>query len=99
VLKVAAGAYHDSFAQYRRTYRVFDQNGRLMIEALGETPERLLKQKNGNFAMRSTPQGPVTFVMHNNTYTLGLPNDELTLAGERVGPADAQTFHHAKSNP
>jgi D-alanyl-D-alanine carboxypeptidase len=99
VLKVAAGAYHDSFAQYRRTYRVFDQNGRLMIEALGETPERLLKQKNGNFAMRSTPQGPVTFVMHDNAYTLGLPNDELTLAGERVGAADAQTFHHVKSNP
>lgn len=94
VLKVAAGAYHDSFAQYRRTYRVFDQNGRLMIEALGETPERLLKQKTGNFAMRSTPQGPVTFVRHDNAYTLGLPNDELTLAGERVGPADAQTFHH-----
>ena len=41
MLKVVAGGYHDSFAQYRRTYRVFDQNGRLMIEALGETPERL----------------------------------------------------------
>jgi D-alanyl-D-alanine carboxypeptidase len=96
VLKVAAGGYHDSFAQYRRTYRVFDQNGRLMIEALGETPERLLKQKSGNFAMRSTPQGPVTFVMHDpGSFTLGLPNDELTLAGERVGPADPQTFHRA----
>jgi D-alanyl-D-alanine carboxypeptidase len=94
VLKVAAGGYHDSFAQYRRTYRVFDQNGRLMIEALGETPERLLKQKNGDFAMRSTPQGPVTFVLHDHgTFTLGLPNDELTLAGDRVGPADPQTFH------
>jgi D-alanyl-D-alanine carboxypeptidase len=96
VLKVVAGAYHDSFAQYRRTYRVFDQNGRLMIEALGETPERLLKQKNGSFAMRSTPQAPVTFVMHDqNAFTLGLANDELTLAGERVGPADSQTFHRA----
>src|ERR1700677_1786645 len=73
VLKVVAGGYHDSFAQYRRTYRVFDENGRLMIEALGETPERLLKQKDGSFAMRSTPQGPVTFVMHDqNALTLHL---------------------------
>src|ERR1700722_5457815 len=40
VLKVVAGAYHDSFAQYRRTYRVYDENGRLMIEALGEIPQR-----------------------------------------------------------
>jgi len=96
VLKVVAGAYHDSFAQYRRTYRVFDENGRLMIEALGETPERLLKQKNGNFAMRSTPQAPVTFVMRDQgTYTLGLANDELTLGGERVGPADPQTFRRS----
>jgi CubicO group peptidase (beta-lactamase class C family) len=94
VLKVAAGGYHDSFSQYRRTYRVFDENGRLMIEALGETPERLLKQHDGSFAIRSQPQGPVTFVMHGqNALTLRLSNSELTLAGERVGPADPQTFH------
>jgi D-alanyl-D-alanine carboxypeptidase len=94
VLQVAAGGYHDSFAQYRRTYRVFDENGRLMIEALGETPERLLKQHDGNFAIRSQPQGPVTFVMHGqNAFTLRLSTSELTLAGERVGPADPQTFH------
>src|SRR5258708_17454248 len=30
---------HDSFAQYRRTYRVFDENGRLMIHPLGVGPE------------------------------------------------------------
>jgi CubicO group peptidase (beta-lactamase class C family) len=94
VLKVVAGAYHDSFAQYRRTYRVFDENGHLMIEALGETPERLLKQTNGSFAVRSWPQGPVTFVMHDQgAFTLHLSTMELTLAGERVGPADPQTFH------
>jgi D-alanyl-D-alanine carboxypeptidase len=94
VLKVAAGGYHDSFAQYRRTYRVFDENGRLMIEALGEAPERLLKQHDGSFAIRSQPQGPVTFVMHGqDALTLRLSNSELTLAGERVGPADPQTFH------
>lgn len=93
LLKVVGGAYHDSFAQYRRTYRVFDQNGRLMIEALGDTPERLLKQHNGSFAMRSVPQ-PVTFVMHDhNGLTLRLSTPELTLAGERVGPADPETFH------
>ncbi|HEY2782358.1 MAG TPA: serine hydrolase domain-containing protein [Steroidobacteraceae bacterium] len=94
VLKVVEGGYHDSFAQYRRTYRVFDENGRLMIEALGERPERLLKQKNGSFALRSWPQAPVTFGMHGqNAYTLHLNNGGLTLAGERVGPSDPQTFH------
>jgi D-alanyl-D-alanine carboxypeptidase len=94
LLKVVAGGYHDSFAQYRRTYRVFDENGRLMIEALGQTPERLLKQNNGSFAIRSSPQVPVTFVMHEHSaLTLRLSNSELTLAGERVGPADPQTFH------
>jgi hypothetical protein len=73
---------------------VFDENGRLMIEALGETPERLLKQKNGNFAIRAWPQAPVTFVMHDqNALTLHLTNSGLILAGERVGPADPQTFH------
>ena len=94
VLKVVEGGYHDSFAQYRRTYRIFDQNGRLMIEARGETPERLLKQKNGSFAIRSWPQAPVTFVTRDkDALTLHLTNSGLTLAGERVGPADPQTFH------
>jgi len=94
VLKVVEGGYHDSFAQYRRTYRVFDENGRLMIEARGETPERLLKQKNGSFAIRSWPEAPVTFVMHDqNALTLHLTNSGLTLAGERVGAGDAETFH------
>jgi CubicO group peptidase (beta-lactamase class C family) len=94
VLKVVAGGYHDSFAQYRRTYRVFDENGRLMIEALGGIPEPLLKQKNGSFAIRSWPWAPVTIAMHDqNAPTLSLTNGGLTLAGERVGPADPQTFH------
>jgi CubicO group peptidase (beta-lactamase class C family) len=94
VLKVVDGGYHDSFAQYRRTYRVFDENGRLMVEALGGIPERLLKQKNGSFAIRSWPRAPVTFAIHDqNALTLRLTNSGLTLAGERVGPADPRTFH------
>ena len=95
VLKVVEGGYHDSFAQYRRTYRVFDENGRLMIEALGETPERLLKQNDGSFAMRSSPQAPVTFVLRGEDgCTLQLNKGGLKLAGERVGAPDPQTFHN-----
>jgi hypothetical protein len=94
VLKVVAGGYHDSFAQYRRTYRVFDENGRLMIEALGGNPERLLKQPDGSFAISSWPWAPVTFAVDNqDALILRLTNSGLTLAGERVGPADPQTFH------
>ncbi len=100
VLKVVEGGYHDSFAQYRRTYRVFDENGRLMIEALGEKPERLLKQKSGSFAIRSWPQAPVTFAVHDqNDLTLRLTNSGLTLAGERVGPADVRTFYNSVPQP
>ena len=40
---------HDSYAQYRRTFRVFDENGRLMMQTLGEGPEQLFKQKDGSF--------------------------------------------------
>lgn len=87
---------HDSFAQYRRTYRVFDENGRLMIEPLGEAPERLLKQDDGSFAMRSSPQARIMFVMQNDRATslkmegegLGVP-----LSGERIGDGDPHTFH------
>jgi hypothetical protein len=87
---------HDSFEQYRRTFRVFDENGRLMIQALGEGPERLLKQQDGSFAARSQPWSRVSFVgqgriaasMKMDPSDFGVP-----LSGERVGAGDPQTFH------
>jgi CubicO group peptidase (beta-lactamase class C family) len=85
---------HDSFAQYRRTYRVFDENGRLMIEPLGGVPERLLKQEDGSFAMRSAPGNHITFVMRNERVTgIRMQGFGVPLSGDRVGDGDPITFH------
>src|SRR6478672_11377146 len=85
---------HDSFAQYRRTYRVFDENGRLMIQPLGEGPERLLKQDDGSFALRSSPASHISFVMQNgHAATMKLDSPGFPLAGARVGDGDPRTFH------
>jgi len=85
---------HDSFAQYRRTYRVFDENGQLMIEALGGDPERLLKQEDGSFAMRSTPGNHITFVMQNGRAAgIKMQGFGVPLSGDRVGDGDPKTFH------
>lgn len=90
---------HDSYAQYRRTYRVFDENGRLMIQALGEGPERLLKQEDGSFATRSAPRSRFTFEkssdgavkLQMDSQGFGVP-----LSGGRVGAGDPTTFHLAR---
>jgi D-alanyl-D-alanine carboxypeptidase len=88
------GNLHDSFAQYRRTYRVFDENGRLMIQPLGAGPERLLKQEDGKFAFRSSPNAQVSFVMQNDRATaMKMDSPGFPLAGDRVGEADPATFH------
>lgn len=85
---------HDSFAQYRRTYRVFDENGRLMIQPLGEGPERLLKQDDGSFAMRSSSAAHISFAVQNgHATTMKLDSPGFPLAGARVGDGDAVTFH------
>jgi len=85
---------HDSFAQYRRTYRVFDENGRLMIQPLGEGPERLLKQDDGSFAMRSSPAAHISFAVQNGyAATMKLESPGFPLAGARVGDGDPATFH------
>jgi len=87
---------HDSFAQYRRTFRVFDEDGRLMIQALGEGPERLQKQKDGSFAMRARPESRVTFTLQGGS-AAGMKIDPsdfgVAMVGDRVGPGDPQTFH------
>jgi D-alanyl-D-alanine carboxypeptidase len=88
------GNLHDSFAQYRRTYRVFDENGRLMIQPLGEGPERLLKQEDGKFCFRSSANAQISFVMRNDRATaMKLDAPGFPLAGDRVGEADPATFH------
>jgi D-alanyl-D-alanine carboxypeptidase len=85
---------HDSFAQYRRTYRVFDENGRLMIQPLGEGPERLLKQDDGSFAMRSSAGSHISFAVQNgHAASMKLDSPGFPLVGERVGDGDAGTFH------
>jgi hypothetical protein len=86
---------HDSYAQYRRTYRVFNENGRLMIEPLGQGAERLFKQEEGRFAMRSTARTRISFVMQAD-HAVGMKMDSqggLPLVGDRVGDGDPQTFH------
>jgi len=96
VLKVERGTpnLHDSFAQYRRTYRVFDENGRLMIEALGDAPERLLKQADGSFAVRSAPEARIVVtVKDGRAASLRIDAPGFPLAGDRVGDGDPKTFH------
>jgi hypothetical protein len=87
---------HDSFAQYRRTYRIFDENGRLMIQPLGEGSERLLKQGDSAFLMRSSPDSRISFVFDNG-HALRMKMDSkvfgVLLSGDRVGDADPRTFH------
>jgi len=84
---------HGSFTQYRRTYRVFDENGRLMIEPLGQGAERLLKQADGSFTMRSSPGTRIAFVMQGDRAT-GITMDSegggRPLAGDRIGGAEVR---------
>ena len=87
---------HDSYAQYRRTYRVFDENGALMIQRLGDGPERLLAQSDGRYAMRSAPRTSVLFTMdggHASALKLDAQGGGLSLSGARVGAGDPLTFH------
>ncbi len=90
---------HGSFTQYRRTYRVFDENGRLMIEAIGQAAERLLKQADGSFAMQSAPRTKVSFAMEGDRVArivIDPGGAGRALAGDRVGDGDPATFHRAR---
>jgi hypothetical protein len=74
-----------------------------MIQALGEGPERLLKQGDGSFAVRSEPDSHIGFAVQNGHAAsmkiepspFGVP-----LSGDRIGPGDPQTFHReGRSGP
>ncbi len=93
---------HGSFTQYRRTYRVFDENGRLMFEALGQSPERLLKQSDGSYATSSAPRSKIAFEMrdqHAVRMTMDAEGGGRSLGGDRVGGGDVETFHQRGARP
>jgi len=74
---------------------VFNENGRLMIQPLGSGAERLLKQEDGSYRMRSAARTKITFAM-GSEHATGIQMESpggLPLAGNRVGDGDPQTFH------
>jgi D-alanyl-D-alanine carboxypeptidase len=78
---------HGSFLQYRRTYKIYDENGRMMIEAIGQGAERLLKQSDGTFATQSSPRTAISFEIANGKavrMTMASPGAGRTLAGPRA---------------
>jgi len=66
-----------------------------MIEPLGQGAERLLKQVDGSFAMRSSPGTHIAFVMHGDRasgITMDSEGGGRPLAGDRVGGAEVRIF-------
>jgi hypothetical protein len=66
-----------------------------MIQALGEGPERLLRQADGSFSMRSQPESHIRLAVENGRATMAIDPSPfgVPMVGERLGPGDPQTFH------
>ena len=74
---------------FQRTYRVFEQNGRLMIQALGEEPEPLLHEGADTFRIASWPSARIVFTLREGravSMTLR-ESGERGLSGPRVDEA------------
>ena len=93
--KVGAGAnLHDSFAQYRRTYRDFDENGRLMIQPLGEARNACSSRMTAALPCARRLRRMFHLRMKDmHTSLMKIDSPGFPLAGERVGDGDPATFH------
>ena len=85
-------ARHRSYDFYQRTLRVMVEAGRLKLQRLGDTPELLLKQNDGTFAVRSSPFQRSTFTANGISVS---ENGKVTAECQRIGNADVATFHKA----
>jgi D-alanyl-D-alanine carboxypeptidase len=83
-------ARHRSYDFYRRTLRVFIEQGRLKLQRLGDTPEPLLRQGDGTFAVSSSPGQRWSFGEEKISVSEG---GKAVAECERVGEADVKTFH------
>jgi D-alanyl-D-alanine carboxypeptidase len=76
---------------YERTYRVYNESGRLMIQPVGSHPELLLKQGEHTFAPRSVPRDRFVFTVedgHASEIVLHR-NDRMFEQGARVDKPEA----------
>ena len=67
-----------------------------MIQPLGQGAERLLKQEDGSFAMRSSGRSRISFGLGAEGQAVSMKLDSqggLPLAGNRVGDGDPRSFH------
>lgn len=85
-------ARHRSYDFYQRTLRVMVEAGRLKLQRLGDTPEPLLKQDDGTFALRSSPGQRWSFGDGKISVSEG---GKVTAVCGRVGEGDVATFHGA----
>ncbi|MBA3673880.1 MAG: beta-lactamase family protein [Chitinophagaceae bacterium] len=85
-----------TFNMWKRTIRVFTELEQLMMQRFGELPEPLLKQADGAFAIRSSPQLIISFKNENNNAVLSITSPGSYIeSGARIGNADVKTFHGA----
>jgi CubicO group peptidase (beta-lactamase class C family) len=81
-----------SHTLYKRTLRIFVQNGNLMIQRFGELPTPLLLQPDGTFREKNN-SSQITFkTMDTTTITFGSSDGPGYDTGSKIGNADAATF-------
>lgn len=74
------------FQQYVRTYRVFEQNGRLMLQPLGQYAERMLALGDDRFVLAGSPDFTVHFTVRDGrAVEVVLPWGEAPTAPREVG--------------
>lgn len=82
---------------YQRTYRVFIEHDQLMLQALGDLPTPLLRQKDGSYrVVGSAPLSRIVFIREDGKVkSLARKYDGQTLedVGPRSGDADVRTFY------
>lgn len=79
-------------ALYKRTVRIYYDNGKLVLQRFGELPVPLYKQSDGSFRFNNAPLPVITISMDGEKQVLTFKSPAITDAGVRVGDADANTF-------
>ena len=79
-------------AIYKRTVRIYYDNGKMVLQRFGELPIQLYKQSDGSFRFNMAAVPVITFTMNGGKQVLSFKSASLTDAGPKVGEADAKTF-------
>ena len=91
----SVGSRPETQQLYKRTMRIYYDNGKMVLQRFGQLPVPILKQSDGTFRYRGAQEPVISFTTDGNITTIFSKSPSgVSDSGPMAGKADVKTFRN-----